>query len=145
MISSSSVQQPSPAEINRPSVSRGASPPVVHPSLSWRRTRMGGGSSHSEHPADLALFTKATLSPEHHQLSRTLPRSGEGGWTSQQLLFLALPRGCFPSRINAPTWNPWILLLVPLTVKLGIASRDLRATRAACLGWGEKEATGLFS
>ena len=40
---------------------------------------MGGGSSHSEHPAGLALFTKATLSPEHHQLSRSLPRSGEGG------------------------------------------------------------------
>ena len=93
----------------------------------------------------VTLFTKAPLSPEHHQLSRTLPGSGEGGWTYQQFLFLALPRGCFPSRVSAPTRKPWIPLLVPLTVKLGIASRDLRATRAACLAWGEKEVTGLFS
>ena len=93
----------------------------------------------------VTLFTKATLSPEHHQLSRSLPDSGEGGWTYQQFLFLALPRGCFPSRVSAPTRKPWILRLVPLTVKLSIASRDLRATRAACLAWGEKEATGFFS
>lgn len=99
--SSSSVQQPSPAEINRPLVSRGASPPP-----SWRGTRTRGGSSHSEHPADVTLFTKATLSPEHRELSRTLPGSGEVGRDYQQFLFLALPRGCFPSRVSAPTRKP---------------------------------------